>query len=328
MTSQASRSTVSASEVQLGRSGLRVSRVGLGCNNFGGRLNLEGSRAVIHAALDAGITFFDTADVYGNKGASESILGEVLGSRRQDIVLATKFGNPMDEAGRLRGGSRWHVTSAVEASLRRLKTDWIDLYQLHKPDPTTPIEETLKALDDLVRSGKVRYIGASNLGAWQVVEAQWLARELGTERFISSQDEYSLLKRDAEQELIPALRSYQLGLLPFFPLANGLLTGKYRRGKSLPEGARLSQGGSLAERYLTADHLTKVERLHAFAVERGRSLLELAFSWLASQPVVGSIIAGASTPEQVRANVEAPAWRLEDSDLREIDRLLALPVGA
>lgn len=305
----------------LGKSGLLVSLVGLGCNNFGGRIDLEASRAVIHKAIDLGITFFDTADVYGERGGSETVLGNVLGQRRKDIVLATKFGNPMDAAGTLKGGSRRYIVAAVEASLRRLQTDWIDLYQLHKPDPQTPIDETLRALDDLVRSGKVRYIGASNLPAWQVADAQWIARELGTNRFISSQDEYSLIKRDAERELIPSLQHFEIGLLPFFPLANGLLTGKYQRGSAAPEGTRLAKASNLAERYLTDANLDRVERLREFAAANERSLLELAFSWLAAQPVVTSIIAGATRPEQIEQNVKAVEWTLTGEQLAKIDAI-------
>ncbi len=304
----------------LGRSGLQVSIIGLGCNNFGGRLDRERSRAVIDRAIDVGITLFDTADVYGEKGGSETILGEVLGERRKRIVLATKFGNPMDH-GALRGASRGYIVTAVEASLRRLKTDWIDLYQLHRPDPATPIAETLRALDDLLRAGKVRYVGASNLPAWQVVEAQLLARELGVERFISSQDEYSLLRRDAERELIPALRAYDIGLLPYFPLANGLLTGKYRTGQPAPAGTRLSSATSLAQRYLTERDLGLAARLGAFAAERGHALLDLAISWLAAQPAVASIIAGASTAEQVVQNHSAATWILSAEELAEVNRI-------
>jgi aryl-alcohol dehydrogenase-like predicted oxidoreductase len=221
----------------LGRSDLQVSLVGLGCNNFGGRIDLEASRRVVYRALDLGITLFDTADVYGERGGSETILGQTLGDRRKDIVLATKFGLPMDEAGALKGASRRYILAAVDASLRRLKTDWIDLYQLHTPDPSTPIEETLRALEELIRQGKARTIGCSNLPAWQVADAQWTARTLGLPGFVSCQDEYSLLVRDPERELLPAMDAYGLGLLPYFPLASGLLTGKYRRDK-LPEGAR------------------------------------------------------------------------------------------
>lgn len=307
---------------QLGRSGLRVSLVGLGTNNFGGRLDRAGSARVIDAALDAGITLFDTADAYGNRGGSETILGEVLGERRNSIVLATKFGLPQDDAGRLSGASRSYIIHAVEASLRRLKTGWIDLYQLHRPDPATPIDETLRALDDLIRSGKVRYIGASNLAAWQVVQAQHIARELGTARFISSQDEFSLLRRDAGRELVPALAAYDVGLLPYFPLANGVLTGKYRPGAAPPAGSRLANSANLAQRYHTEADLATAERLATFARERGHTLLELAFSWLAAQPTVGSIIAGASTAEQVAQNRTAVGWKLTADELTGIDQLL------
>lgn len=311
----------------LGRSGLQVSVVGLGANNFGGRLDLAASRAVIERALDLGITLIDTADVYGEqdgrRGGSEQVLGEVLGERRRRVVLATKFGNPFDAEGRLRGASRRYIVQAVEASLRRLKTDWIDLYQLHRPDPLTPIDETLRALQDLVAAGKVRYIGASNLPAWQVAQAQAVAHELGSERFVSSQDEYSLLRRDAERELIPALQAHGVGLLPYFPLANGVLTGKYRHG--VPPGSRLAQVGTLAERYLTPRDLRVAAALEAYAAERGRTLLELAFGWLAGQPVVASVIAGASTPEQVELNVRAAGWTPSPEERARVDALTREP---
>jgi aryl-alcohol dehydrogenase-like predicted oxidoreductase len=305
----------------LGRSGLQVSLVGLGCNNFGGRIDLEASRSVVYKAFDLGITLFDTADIYGENGRSESFLGEILGSRRKEIVLATKFGSPMDAAGKLKGASRRYVLSAVEESLRRLKTDWIDLYQLHVPDPATPIAETLGALDDLVRQGKVRYVGCSNLPAWQVVEAQWTARQANLEAFISCQDEYSLVKRDIEADLLPAAQAYSLGLLPFFPLASGLLTGKYRRDAPLPAGTRLANTERLANRYLNEANWRIVEALDAFCRTRGRSLLELAFSWLAARPQVASVIAGATRPEQVEQNVKAADWQLSAEELAEIDRL-------
>jgi aryl-alcohol dehydrogenase-like predicted oxidoreductase len=305
----------------LGKSGLQVSLVGLGCNNFGGRIDLEASRKVVHKALDLGITLFDTADTYGERGGSESILGQVLGDRRKDIVLATKFGMPMDEAGILKGASRRYILSAVEASLRRLKTDWVDLCQLHQPDPFTSIEETLRTLEDLIHQGKVRYIGCSNLPAWQVVEALWTASHLGVNAFVSCQDEYSLLVRDAERELLPAMEAYGLGLLPYFPLASGLLTGKYKRNKPMPEGARLTKTQRLADRYLTEANWQGVERLEDFCAKRGRSLLELAFSWLAGRPRVSSVIAGATRPEQVEQNVKAIEWVLTPDDTAEIDRL-------
>jgi aryl-alcohol dehydrogenase-like predicted oxidoreductase len=234
----------------LGTSGLRVSAVGLGCNNFGVRLDLAGTRRVVHKALDLGITLLDTADIYGNKGGSEEEIGQVLGDRRKDIVLATKFAMPMDDAETKKGASRRYIMAAVEASLKRLRTDWLDLYQVHQPDPLTPIEETLRALDDLVRSGKVRYVGCSNYAAWQVVEAQWTAKHCGLNAFVSCQDEYSLLVRDIDRDRLPVMQQYGLGLLPFFPLASGLLTGKYKRG-AMPAGTRLANTERLANRYIT-----------------------------------------------------------------------------
>lgn len=305
----------------LGTSGLQVSLVGLGCNNFGGRIDLEASRKVVHKALDLGITLLDTADIYGERGGSETILGQVLGDRRKDIVLATKFGMPMDEAGVVKSASRRYILSAVEASLRRLRTDWIDLYQLHTPDPLTPIEETLRTLEDLIRQGKVRYIGCSNLPAWQVVEALWTSRHLGFNAFVTCQDEYSLLVRDPERELLPAMQAHGLGLLPYFPLACGLLSGKYKRNTPLPEGARLTNTQRLADRYLTEANWQVVERLEDFCATRGRSLLELAFSWLAARPTVCSVIAGATRPEQVEQNVRAMDWALTPEEMAEVDRL-------
>ena len=303
----------------LGRSGLRVSAIGLGCNNFGGRIGLEASRAVVHAALDAGITLFDTADAYGDRGGSETALGEILGPRRKDIVLASKFALPMDDAETLKGASRRYIVQAVEASLRRLRTDWIDLYQQHRPDPLTSIEETLRALEDLTRAGKIRYAGCSNLPAWQVVEAAWTARHLHMPGFVSCQDELSLLVRGNEAELMPAMRAYGLGLLPYFPLASGLLTGKYRRNQPMPEGARLTGTQRLADRYLTDANWTAAERLGDFAEARGHTLLELAFSWLLAQAPVSSVIAGATKPEQVSANVAAGGWVLTAEELAELD---------
>jgi aryl-alcohol dehydrogenase-like predicted oxidoreductase len=305
----------------LGRSGLRVSLVGLGCNNFGGRIDLEATRRVVHRALDAGITLFDTADSYGNRGGSETMLGETLGDRRKDIVLATKFSQPMDDAQTLKGASRRYIISAVEASLRRLKTDWIDLYQQHLPDPLTPMEETLRALDDLTRQGKVRYVGCSNLAPWMVADAVWTSRSHDLNTFVSAQDEYSLLARDAERELLPALSGYGLGMLPFYPLAGGLLTGKYKRGQPLPDKARLTYVKASADRFLTERNWTRLERLETFCAQRGRSLLELAFSWLASRAPVSSIIAGATQPEQIDANVKAVGWKLQQDEIAELDEI-------
>lgn len=307
----------------LGQSGLRVSTIGLGCNNFGGRIDMDATRAVIHKALDLGITLFDTADTYGERGGSETLMGQVLGDDRKRIVLATKFAMPMDDSGVKVGGSRRYIMQAVEDSLRRLRTDWIDLYQMHQTDPRTPIEETLRTLDDLIRQGKVRYIGCSNFAAWQVVEAAWTARSNGLNPFVSHQDEYSLLSRKAEAELMPASRKYGLGMLPYFPLASGLLTGKYRRNAAMPADARLTTTARLADRYLTERNWTIAEALADFVEARGRTMLELAFSWLLAQVPVTSVIAGATRPEQLEQNVKAGAWALSAEDLAEIDRITA-----
>src|SRR3954454_19193819 len=253
----------------LGRSGLTVSAVGLGCNNFGGRMDMAATRAVVHKALDLGVTFFDTADTYGNSGASEEYLGRALAGKRPDIVLATKFGRPMDQTGRMQGASRRYIMQAVEASLRRLDTDYIDLYYQHIADPQTPIEETLRALDDLVREGKVRYVGCSWLSAWQVVEAQWTATHLGLNRFVACQERYNVLERELDDALMPVLSSYGLGLIPFAPLANGLLTGKYRRDAPPPSGTRLAAMPHIAERYMTEANWDRVERLGAFCAAGG-----------------------------------------------------------
>jgi aryl-alcohol dehydrogenase-like predicted oxidoreductase len=304
----------------LGSSGLKVSAVGLGGNNFGGRLDLAATRAVVHKALDLGITLFDTADVYGNKGGSENYLGEVLGARRKEIVLATKFGLPMDAAGLLKGASRRYIMQAVEASLKRLRTDWIDLYQLHRPDPLTPIEETLRALDELVRQGKVRHVGCSNLSAAQVVAAREVAARHGLAAFISCQDEYSLLARGIEQDLIPTMEAKGLGLLPYFPLAGGFLTGKYKRGAPAPKGARLAYSKDHAHEFINDRNWRIVEKLDEFCSRHGRTMLELAFGWLIAKPVVASVIAGASTPKQVEQNVRAIGWALSPGDLSEVNR--------
>ena len=305
----------------LGRSGLKVSLIGLGCNNFGGRMDLESSRKVIHKAMDAGITLFDTADVYGNRGGSETTMGEILGDRRKDIVLASKFAMPMDD-GEKRGASRRYIVTAIEASLRRLKTDWLDLYQVHRPDPATPIEETLRALDDLVRAGKVRYIGCSNFTAAQLVEAQWAARHLNTTAFISAQDQYSLLNRTLERENLDIMERYGLGLLPYYPLASGLLSGKYKRDVPIT-GTRLAPGQVFTPMFVNDANWDAVEKLEAFVKARGHTMLELAFSWLAARPTVGSIIAGATKPEQIEANVKAASWALSADDMKEIDAITA-----
>jgi aryl-alcohol dehydrogenase-like predicted oxidoreductase len=305
---------------QLGDSGLTVSVVGLGCNNFGGRIDADQAGAVVTAALDAGITLFDTADVYGDRGASEEILGQALGKRRDDAVIATKFGGEMkgvngpDWGVR---GSRRYIRKAVESSLRRLGTDWIDLYQLHVPDPVTPIEETLAALSELVAEGKVRYLGSSQFAGWQVVDADWAARTNGSQHFISAQNRYNLLEREAEDELIPACEHLGIGLLPFFPLASGLLTGKYKRGEAAPEGTRLA---NMPDRLAGAD-FDKLEALETFAAERDLTLLDIAIGGLAAQPAVSSVIAGATRPEQIEQNVAAGLWEPTLDDLAVLDEL-------
>ena len=307
----------------LGSSGLRVSLVGLGCNNFGMRLDLEETRAVVDRAFDRGITLFDTADMYGGRGGSETQLGKILGHRRKEIVLASKFGMAMSDDGTKIGASRRYIMSAVEDSLKRLKTDWIDLYQLHQPDPLTPLDETMRALDDLVTQGKVRYIGCSNLPSWQVVESQWLSKTMGLSRFVSCQDEYNILNRNIEDELIPAMQKYGCGLLPYFPLASGLLTGKYKQ-TAMPAGARLTDMPTFANRiYLTEENFEIVDKLNAFAKKAGHSILELAFGWMASRPTTASIIAGATRPEQIDANVEAIGWVMSQSEIDEVDKISA-----
>ncbi len=310
---------------RLGDSGLVVSVVGIGCNNFGRKLDLDGTRAVVDAALDAGINFFDTADIYGEpQGSSEELLGQALKGRRDDVVVATKFGMDMhglngpDHGAR---GARRYIARAVEASLRRLDTDHIDLYQMHEPDPGTPIDETLAALDDLVTAGKVRYLGNSNFAGWQIADADWTASSQGRTRFISAQNHYSLLERSVEAEVIPACERFGLGMLPFFPLANGLLTGKYKRDEAPPAGSRLSGGGRYAERLAAADWDT-IEAVEAYAAERGISMLQVAIGGLAARPAVTSVIAGATTPEQVRANAEAGTWQPTDEDLDTLDAIL------
>jgi len=302
----------------VGRSGLQVSVAGLGCNNFGMRIDKEQTAAVVHRALELGVTLFDTADIYGGT-RSEEFLGAALGDRRKNVVVATKFVGPVGEGPLNRGASRRHVFDAVENSLRRLATDWIDLYQIHFPDVTTPIEETLRALDDLVRQGKVRYIGCSNFAAWQMVEAQWTAR---TEHFvplISAQSEYNLLNRRIERELVPACQQFGLGILPYFPLASGFLSGKYRPGEKPPEGTRLAAWGPRGEEVLSERNFAILGALEQFAEARGKSVLDVAIGWLASHPYVPSAIAGATKPEQVEENVKAAEWRLTPEEVSEID---------
>ncbi len=307
----------------LGESGLTVSVTGLGCNNFGRRLDLAGTGAVVDAAIDAGITLLDTADGYG-LGASEEMLGEVLAGRRDKVVLATKFGGGADmgygpAAGA--GGGRAYIRRAAEASLRRLHTDYIDLYQLHTPDPQTPVAETLAALTELVTEGKVRYLGHSNFAGWQIADAAHVARAAGTVPFVSAQNHWSLLERGAEAEVVPAARHFGLGVLPYYPLANGLLTGKVRRGQEPPPGTRLAGRRD----YITEDKLDRVETLIAWAAERGRTVLEVAIGALAAQDGCASVIAGATSPEQVKANAAASDWVPAADDLADLDRVIPPP---
>lgn len=305
----------------LGNSGLLVSVVGLGTNNFGSRLDLDGTRAVVEAALDAGITLFDTADIYGKGGGSETLLGQVLKGRRDDVVLASKFGHQDSDMGYGPAagskGGRAYIRRAIEASLRRLDTDYLDLYQLHTPDPHTPIVETLAALHELVIEGKVRYIGSSQFSGWQVAQAAHVAKENNLTPFISAQNHWSLLERDVETEVVPAALHYGVGVLPFFPLANGLLTGKIRRGQAVPADSRLADRAG----YITEAKLDLVEALASWAEPRGHTLLEVSIGALAGLPGCGSVIAGASTPEQVRANAAAGGWQPTPADLAEIDTL-------
>jgi aryl-alcohol dehydrogenase-like predicted oxidoreductase len=300
----------------LGNEGPEVSVVGLGCNNFGGRVDLEGTRAVVDAALGAGITLLDTADIYGNKGGSESFLGEVLEGKRDRVVLATKFGGNMDDGTEARG-SRDYIRKACDASLQRLRTDYIDLYQYHTPDKQTPFAETFGALDELVREGKVRYVGHSNLEAAQVEEVDALAREHGWARPVSAQNRYSLLHRDPEGDLLPVCERLGLGVLPYFPLASGLLTGKYRRGQPRPEGTRLADRDDLFD----DDTFDRLEALEAYADERGLTLLEVAIGGLLAQPAVGSVISGATKPEQVRSNAAAGEWQPSAHDVAALNAL-------
>ena len=312
---------------QLGNSGLTVSVVGLGCNNFGGNpvhaaagtvyglLDLEQTRAVVDAAFDAGVTFYDTADVYG-QGGSETFLGQIFAGRRDRVVLGTKWGSGMESRTDIAWGSRRYIRQACEASLRRLATDYIDLYQMHWPDPRTPIEETIAALDELVREGKVRYTGSSHFTGWQIADSDWIARASNSNRFIAAQNHYSLVERSAELELIPACARFGVGLLPYFPLANGLLTGKYRRGEPAPGNTRLSG------RPIDAATYDLIERLIAFADARRHTIIEVAIGALLANPVVDSVITGATKPAQIIANAAASSWIPTAEDLAELDAIL------
>jgi aryl-alcohol dehydrogenase-like predicted oxidoreductase len=299
---------------RLGGEGPEVSVVGLGCNNFGMRVNLEGTRAVVDAALDAGVTLLDTADIYGNQGGSESFLGEVLEGRRDRVVLATKFGGDMGDGTAARG-SRPYIRKAIEVSLQRLRTEYVDLYQYHTPDHVTPFEETFGALDELVGEGKVRYVGHSNLEPAQIEEVDALVRASAWARPVSAQNQYSLLRREAEEELLPTCERLGIGVLPYFPLASGLLTGKYRRGQPRPEGTRLADRDDV----FTDEKFDRIEALERYAEERGVTLLQVAIGGLLAQPAIASVIAGATKPEQVRANVEAGKWEPTADDLTALN---------
>jgi len=300
----------------LGQGGPEVSVVGLGTNNFGGRIDYDQSLAVIDAALDAGVTLIDTADIY-SQGTSEEFIGRALEGRRDRVLIATKFGSEMDEHPEERRGNPDYIQWAVEGSLRRLRTDVIDVYQMHRPDPETPILETLGALNDLVHDGKVRWIGSSNFSAEQIEAAEEVSRGAGFHRFVSAQNHYSLVEREAEDEVLPACERLGIGVLPYFPLASGLLTGKYRRGEARPEGTRLSDRDAV----FTDETFERLEALEGFAQERGVTLLQVAIGGLLARPVIASVIAGATKPEQVRANVEAAAWEPTAEDLAELSSL-------
>ncbi len=307
---------------RLGNSGLFVSALGIGCNNFGGRVDQAGTQQVVDAALEHSINFFDTADVYGER-RSEVMLGKALGSRRHDVVIASKFGMPMGPSRHDKGGSRHYITRAVEASLARLGTDYIDLYQIHMPDRHTPIDETLDALSNLVVSGKVRYLGHSNFSGWQIADAHWVAQTRGHCPFVTAQNNYSLLEREVAKEVLPACERFDLGMLPYFPLASGLLTGKYQAAEPPPAGTRLALVERLARRSLTEGDFAVLERLSDYAAAQDRDILSLALCWLLSQPVIASVIAGATSAQQVADNVTAAeSWRLTDTEMTEVAGLL------
>ncbi|MEJ6592485.1 MAG: aldo/keto reductase [SAR86 cluster bacterium] len=306
----------------LGNTGLKVSIVGIGCNNFGRRCDAVATAAVVDAALDVGVNFFDSADIYGPNGLSEEYLGQAIkGKDRSSVIIASKFANPMGAGDLMRGASRRYIMNAVDASLKRLGTDYIDLYQQHVPDDQTPIEETLRALDDLVRSGKVRYIGHSNFSGWQLTDAHWTARHHGLNPFVTAQNHYSLIDRRIEKDVVPAAQHFGIGILPYFPLASGLLTGKYQRGEAAPQGTRLAAWGERGAAALSEQNFAIVDKLTAFAQAHDRTLLELAMSWLATKPYISSVIAGATSAVQVEQNAAAAAWRLSDAEMAEVNVL-------
>ncbi len=311
----------------LGNSGLQVSVVGLGCNNFGRRVDAAGTAAVVNKAIEMGVTLFDTADTYGPRGLSEEYLAPALKLHRRNIVIATKSASPMGEGPYWSGASRKYLTEALHECLRRLDTDYIDLYQIHFPDARTPLDETMRTLDDFVRSGKVRYIGCSNFAGWQVADAAWIAKTEHLTPFISAQNQYNLLERNVERELAPACRKFGLGVLPYFPLASGFLTGKYRPGEPPPEGTRLAGMGPMASRVLNERNFETLGKLEELAGRSGHSMVDLAIGWLATQKFVGSVIAGATKPEQIEQNAKAGDWRLTPEEMKEVDEILGWNPG-
>jgi len=305
----------------LGRSGLQVSAVGLGCNQFGGKVDAEGTERIVRTAVDAGINFLDTADVY-SRGSSEEFVGRAIAGIRDKVVLATKFGMNMGEGPYTSGASRRYILQEVEASLRRLGTDYIDLYQVHRPDPKTPIDETLQALDTLVRAGKVRYVGTSNFAPWQVVEASFVAQSAHLTSFVSEQPEYNLLDRRIEKELVPACHKYGVGIIPWAPLAAGFLSGKYHRGEPAPAGVRLSNPKHpWLPKIVTDRNYDLVDKIEAFARDRGHTVTEAAIAWLVAQEDVGTVIVGATRPDQVQENVQAAAWQMTPEERTELDAI-------
>jgi aryl-alcohol dehydrogenase-like predicted oxidoreductase len=304
----------------LGASGLKVSAIGLGTNQFGGKVDQETARSIIHAAIDLGINFIDTSDSYQG-GRSEEFIGKALEGRRASALIATKVFNRTGEGPNDRGASRYHILAGVEASLRRLNTDYIDLYQIHNWDDETPIEETLRALDDLVHAGKVRYIGASNFSAWQLAWSNALAERWGQTKFVSIQPHYHMLERGVEREMITACRTFDIGILPYFPLAGGFLTGKYRQGQPSPAGSR-GESSAYVQRYMTPENFARLEKLEAWARKRSRPMNELAHAWLLARPPVSSVISGATRPEHVQANAASADWKLDPEELEEIEKIL------
>ena len=306
---------------RLGHSGLQVSVIGLGTNNFGPRMDYPAAERVLRQAVDAGINFIETSNTYGN-GQAEAFIGKALRGHRPQVLVATKVGSNMGDSPNMHGGSRKHILEQIDLSLQKLQTDYLDLYQIHYYDPFTPLEETLRTMDHLVQQGKVRYIGCSNFAAWQVAEAMGVARALGIEPLVSVEPEYSMLKRAIEKELLPCCERYHLGILPYFPLASGFLTGKYKRGQQVAAGTRFSVQTQRAETILTPENFAVLEQLASFATARSRPLVELAFAWLLAHPQVSSVIAGATTPEQITANARATDWHLSAAEMQELDGIL------